>query len=690
MLSIVPAIIFKSLINCKNSEIILDYINRGAGDLLGLDPARFAPETFTDYDFLRLIHPSERTDLKGCGPPAGEGGHYRQQFRLLLPHSGVRWLDIVADLEPQPDGWTVWRGVATDITALKQAEEKIRQGQERFELAAQADGIGVWDIDLETGKCVWDARMHALYGLEPDTFNGDVGEWRSLLKLENPAASDREWDVVLAGGALLDAEFQIELPQGAPRYVRGLARMMRGSDGAPKRIVGINLDITQRWMLQKELEHVASHDALTGLPNRLSFERALQNACDQVRLDQREHALCFIDLDRFKIVNDSAGHAAGDAFLRLVGNMIQSGRGAEDLTARLGGDEFALLLCDCSLARAEHIARALIDSIRNIRLPWDGKLYDIGASIGVTAISAKSSGPVELMSQVDVACYAAKSAGRNQVMLYGGRNGVAERHHREILVASGIRRAIESDRLLLFAQEILTLSDPESEIRNVEILLRMRDPSGRILRPGSFIPAAERYDLMGNLDRWVIEKALIGHGERLAEIDNLAISINLSANSLNDPLFWPFLSQMLQLSRLPPERVNFEITETALINNLDSARKFMSAVRAAGYALILDDFGTGLSSFNYLKQFPVDALKIDGSFTSQLKKSSVDRVIVESINQIAHRLGIRTIAEFVEDAQTLEIVRAIGIDQAQGYAIGRPLPLERIVEVHAAQTAALF
>ena len=195
---------------------------------------------------------------------------------------------------------------------------------------------------------------------------------------------------------------------------------------------------------------------------------------------------------------------------------------------------------------------------------------------------------------------------------------------------------------------------------------------------------------MGNLDRWVIEKALMGRGERLAGIGNLAISINLSANSLNDPLFWPFLSQMLQLSRLPPERVNFEITETALINNLDSARSFMSAVRTAGYALILDDFGTGLSSFNYLKQFPVDGLKIDGSFISQLKKSPVDRVIVESINEIAHKLGVRTIAEFVEDDDTLDIVRAIGIDQAQGYAIGRPVPLDQMIEDYAAQRVALI
>jgi len=337
------------------------------------------------------------------------------------------------------------------------------------------------------------------------------------------------------------------------------------------------------------------------------------------------------------------------------------------------------------------MARELIAAIGAIRLSWDKKIYDIGASIGVTAITARAPMPVDLMSQADVACYAAKSAGRNQVMVYGARNGAAERHHQEILIASGIREAIEADRLQLFAQEIMTLSpEAQSGKRNVELLLRMTDTTGRVLRPGAFIPAAERYDLMGSLDRWVIENALIEHGEALAQVDDLIISINLSANSINDPLFWPFLKTTLEASRLPPSQVTFEITETALINNIDTARNFMTAVRKAGHALILDDFGTGLSSFNYLKQFPVDGLKIDGSFIRHIKDNAVDRIIVEAINEIAHKLGVKTVAEFVEDAETLEIVRTIGIDQAQGYVIGRPVPLDMMIEDHVARRVRLL
>jgi diguanylate cyclase (GGDEF)-like protein len=682
LLSIVPAIVFEIRINYTEDKISIDYINRAAFELLGFDRAAYEAVTFRIDDLLHWVAPGNPTDRARAQLSAG--GRFRDQFRLQLSGIGTRWLDIMADCESQPDGWAVWRGVATDVTQLKLAEEAIRQVQERFELAAQAGGIGVWDLDLETGKCVWDDRMHALYGIPPNSFDGGMDRWRSMLKLENLGETARGWDDILETDIVLDTEFEIDRRGEAPRYVRALARMIRGADGEPKRIVGINLDITERWRLQRELEYSASHDALTGLPNRLSFEKELEAACVETRDGRHEHVLCFMDLDRFKVVNDSAGHAAGDAFLRLVGNLIQAGRRDCDFTARLGGDEFALLLRDCSLARAELTARELIDAIRNIRLPWDGKVYDIGASIGVTAITHRSSGSADLMSQADVACYAAKAAGRNQVMVYGGRNGLAERHHREIMVASGIRRAIESNRLALFAQDILTLTDPAPTVRGIEILLRMRDGSGRILRPGSFIPAAERYDLMGNLDRWVIEKTLAEHGPKLAEAGNLGISINLSANSLNDPLFWPFLSQMLQMSEMPPERVNFEITETALINNLDATRSFVASVRSAGYGLILDDFGTGLSSFNYLKQFPVDGLKIDGSFISGMKKSPVDRAIVESINEIAYKLNIRTIAEFVEDAETLEIVREIGIDQAQGYVIGRPIPLDAAIQEHKA------
>jgi diguanylate cyclase (GGDEF)-like protein/PAS domain S-box-containing protein len=686
LLSIIPAVVFQTRVNLAENKFIIDYVNKGAAEFIGADTSTFNPALFSVDDFFPLVHQCDlQTLTDGFAASTRNVARYNISCRMNLPSTGLRWVNIVADPDPRPKGWVIWRGVVTDITEIKSAEEELRRAQERFELAVQTGGIGVWDLDLATGKCVWDKRMHEFYGVDRDAFDGSMAGWRDLLRIEDREETPRNWNSVLLSGEVLDCEFQIDRPNGVARYMRGLSRLIRGADGTPQRVVGINVDITERRELQNRLEYMAEHDALTGLPNRRAFEQKLKDACDQAHGEGRQHVLCFMDLDRFKIVNDSAGHAAGDAFLRTVGHLIQTNiadqtaKYGADFTARLGGDEFALLFYDCSTARAEHRARKLIDAIRTIRLSWEGKVYDIGASIGLTAIGPKLAGPVELMSQADVACYAAKAAGRNQVLLYGGRNRAAERHHREILAASGIRRAIEAGQFELFAQDILTLDHGKTQGRHVEILLRMKDASGRILRPGSFIPAAERYDLMGNLDRWVLENALLARGKALAAVEDLSISINLSANSLNDPSFWQFLDETLAASPIPAGRVNFEITETAMIGNLESARNFMSVVRAAGHALILDDFGTGLSSFNYLKQFPIDGLKIDGSFIRQLKDSPVDRIIVESINQIAQRLGIVTVAEFVEDAETLAIVRAIGIDRAQGYIIGRPVSLDAMI-----------
>jgi diguanylate cyclase (GGDEF)-like protein len=703
LLSTVPAIVFESRINLGQNKFILNYINQGAVELLGLDPARFDPAQFSIADFAGLMHPDDSRRLTdSLAESTAKFARYHEQCRLLLP-SGLRWLDIVADPEAFEDGWIFWRGNATDITALKQAKERYWREQERLALATRAAGVGIWEYDVSSAEYRLDARMRELMfvdeagferGEGPESYRIAAEAWASLVHADDLPGLLRDRTRALEDGSTYSYEFRIHPPSGGQRYLSAVIQVFRKPDGSADRLLGTAMDITERMELQKQLEHLAAHDALTGLPNRMTFERKLQEACDQADRERREHVLCYMDLDRFKIVNDSAGHAAGDAFLRMIGNLIQSSCSDKDFTARLGGDEFALLLYDCSPAKAEHKARELIDAIRMIRLPWDGKIYDIGASIGLTAIAGEAPRAVDLMSQADVACYAAKAAGRNQVIVYGGRNGAAERHHQEIMVASGIRRAIEANRLELFAQEILTLKAPEAgaapQTRNIELLLRMTDASGRVLRPGSFIPAAERYDLMGNLDRWVIDNALIEYGHALGQIGDLSVSINLSANSLNDPLFWAFLKMTLEASRLPPERVNFEVTETALINNLDSARNFMSTVRAAGCGIILDDFGTGLSSFNYLKQFPVDGLKIDGSFIRQLKNSPVDRAIVESINDIAHKLGIKTVAEFVEDAETLKIVRAIGVDQAQGYLIGRPLPIGEMIEDRAIQQAGLL
>lgn len=313
--------------------------------------------------------------------------------------------------------------------------------------------------------------------------------------------------------------------------------------------------------------------------------------------------------------------------------------------------------------------------------PWNGRVYDVGASIGIAAIDSDVPPVSELMSRADVACYAAKAAGRNRVSVYRRDESDARRHHRELEVAAGIHSALEANRFRLYAQEIRSLHPGADDARHVEILVRMVDEQGLLIMPGAFIPAAERYDLMGHIDRWVIRNVLHQYGERLARVTGLSVSINLSANSLGEPFLLPFLHAALDDSVLPANRIRLEITETALINNMTAASRVVAEMRSAGCTVALDDFGSGLSSFAYLKQFPVDYLKIDGSFIRNLSSNAVDREIVSSINDIGHRLGVRTVAEWVEDESTLHTLRAIGVDYAQGYAIGKPMPLEAFLDI---------
>ena len=310
---------------------------------------------------------------------------------------------------------------------------------------------------------------------------------------------------------------------------------------------------------------------------------------------------------------------------------------------------------------------------------WEGRLYDVSASAGITELSGARYTASDLLSQADVACYAAKALGRNQVAVYQAGASEAHRQHRDLQVAASIRGAIDENRFRLFAQEIRSLKRGSGDGRNFELLLRLQNESGAIVEPSAFIPAAERFDMMGRIDRWVIRTALGVFGERIAAEPDLSISINLSANSLSDPLLWPFLKAELEASHLPARRLRLEITETGLINNLAASTNLLASARAAGCSIVLDDFGTGLSSFTYLRSFPIDYLKIDGSFMLQLKDSALDRTIVEAINDIGHRLGARTVAEWVEDLPTMEILRQIGVDEVQGYAIARPIPLEELL-----------
>lgn len=430
--------------------------------------------------------------------------------------------------------------------------------------------------------------------------------------------------------------------------------------------------------LQRELEHRARHDALTGLINRDAFEQEARYLLESDD-NEKQHVACFLDLDRFKILNDSAGHAAGDLFLREIATQLVAKIRAKDTIARLGGDEFGLLLPDCPPEAACRIAETLIETINTTHFTWNDRVFEIGASIGVVPFTAGAMTFAELLSRADVACYTAKNEGRNRAVVYSGQDSGAARDHYQIQIAASIREALQSEQFCLYVQPIVPLA-PDNLTRACELLVRLRTDQDQLLAPGAFIPAAERYGLMPRIDRWVIKSALLDHGATLARIDALSLSINISGTSFNDEHFAAFLRDTVRASAIPPQRICFELTETALINNISGAAELIRMLQAEGCAIALDDFGSGLSSFNYLKNFVVQFVKIDGSFVRAMHDSSIDRAIVDSINQIAHRLGAETIAEHVETSAIATHLREIGVDYAQGYALAKPQPIESFLE----------
>ena len=427
------------------------------------------------------------------------------------------------------------------------------------------------------------------------------------------------------------------------------------------------------------IHHMAYHDALTGLVNRAEFERRLQHAMNAQKDGHgAHHALLYLDLDQFKIINDTCGHIAGDALLRaLTIDLLQHVRDRDTL-ARLGGDEFGLLLENCPVDRAREIAERIRETIQSFRFSWKQHSFVIGASIGVVAIDPTCSSVEEALSAADMACYAAKDLGRNRVHLYRRDDAELNRRHNEMQWASRITQAIEENRLCLYQHSIVALNEHEP-VYYREFLVRMVDDEGGLILPNAFIPAAERYNLMQSVDRWVIERVFhclaiaLDHG-LVTDIEPLCF-INLSGASLSDDGLTGFIHQLLKKYRLPPHMICFEITETTAITDFPAATEFVSTIKREGCRFALDDFGTGMSSFSYLKRLPVDFIKIDGSFVKNLRSDPMDYAIIQSIANIAHIGGMRTIAEFVEDEEVMALLRQIGVDFAQGYGIDRPAPV---------------
>jgi diguanylate cyclase (GGDEF)-like protein/PAS domain S-box-containing protein len=438
-------------------------------------------------------------------------------------------------------------------------------------------------------------------------------------------------------------------------------------------------DITQEYKLNEQLNFNATHDELTKLINRREFERRVERLLSVAGVDSAEHALCYMDLDQFKVVNDTCGHVAGDELLRQLSSVLLNTIRKRDTLARLGGDEFGLLFEHCSLDDAHHITKSLLNAVQNFQFSWEGRSFKLGVSIGLIAITEKTLVMTELLKAADTACYMAKDAGRNRIHIYHADDSEIQERQGEIQWVPRINQALDNNLFRLYAQAIVPI-EGNTEL-HYELLIRMIDDKGDIIPPGAFLPSAERYNLITHLDRWVIAhafKLLLKHTDFLKQIN--FVSINISGPSLADPEFLDFVHNELKQTQLDPEKICFEITETAAISNLNRASLFISLMKKLGCRFALDDFGSGLSSFAYLKNLPVDYLKIDGMFVKDIVDDPIDYAMVKSINEIGHVMGMKTIAEFVENDEIKNMLKELDVDYVQGYGIGKPMPLTELFE----------
>ncbi|WP_018946532.1 bifunctional diguanylate cyclase/phosphodiesterase [Thioalkalivibrio sp. AKL17] len=612
-------------------------------------------------------HPQVPQDLRR----ALAGEHFASEFDLDGRRLNISWTPTA-----DPDGVISGViGVAYDLTDLRVTERHLEAERDRLSttLESLADGVITTDAD---GRIQYiNPAAEALLDVDrANVLDADADRTIGLLEPGQDSATPLAARCLRWGRPLEYPEGRLEICAG-PCHVRATVSPLGGAtDGDVTGAVIVLQDMTALSDMTSRLNHQATHDDLTELFNRREFERRVESALSIPGRHRTPHVLCYMDLDQFKIVNDTCGHLAGDALLQRLAELLPRHIRESDTLARLGGDEFGLLLNHCPVERAQEIAEEIIDTVRDLRFEWEGRRFDIGVSIGLVPVYGAQKDLNILLSQADSACYAAKETGRNTVYLWREGDDRLRQRHGEMEWVGRIRDALEQARFVPFAQPIQRL-DPAAghSLDHFEVLVRLQDEQGELIAPGAFIPAAERYHLMPEIDRHVIEAVLIElttHPD-----DSIPVAINLSGQSLAQPEMLDFIADRLSHHGIAPRRVTFEITETAAISNHDQAISLIRALRYLGCHFSLDDFGSGLSSFGYLKKLSVDFLKIDGSFVRGIAQDPVDAAMVTAIHRVGRVLGLHTIAEGVEDAEGMERLRAIGLDCVQGYHIARPRPL---------------
>ena len=558
-----------------------------------------------------------------------------------------------------------------DATERNATELRLQEAEERYRnLVVTAHDL-VWSMDVKGNWTYLNAASQHIYGYAPEEL---LHKSLSILQApESIARDDKAFQSVISGKELLNHETIHLDKNGQPRHMSFNANPHIDSDGIVQYITGTARDITEQKLYEAELTYQTQHDKLTGLKNRNFFQQELEGLISRLPRSAQNCALIYLDLDQFKYVNDTIGHAAGDELLIEVGQLLRDKLREGDLLARFGGDEFTIILYDTENNAAEVVAQNLLGFFESYRFFSDSQLFNVTCSMGIAHLNSETESADNALSHADIACNIAKKQGRNCFHIYDPANKQLDGMTADIGWASRVKKAYENDHFSLVYQPIVSITN--GTVKDYEVLLRMDLDDGQCILPGGFIPAAERFGLINNVDRWTVSRAM--HALVKLHDDNRKINfaINLSGRAFEDKELLPMIKDILDNTGLEASYLTFEITETAAIANIGAAKIFIASLKDMGCQFALDDFGTGFCSFAYLKNLPVDKLKIDGSFVQSLDTSKVDRAMVQSMNQIAHALGKQTIAEFVQNEQTLNLLKGYGVDFAQGHYLGKPLPI---------------
>jgi len=633
-------------------------------------------------NWQKLVHPDELARVQAQLREHLEGRTELFESVHRMQHSDGDWRWIQCRIKARVgEEMRVQRlvGVETDITERKLYEEALFREKESAQITLQSIGDGVVTTDADGNVQYLNPVAEGLTGWKlDDTVGLSIDEiFRGFHEetcepVENPVliAMRRNRSIKSVRPTLLIRRDGNEL------YIESTAAPIRDATGGVTGGALVFHDVTESRELNRRLSYAASHDVLTELVNRAEFESRLSRSLKSAKAMETSYAILYLDLDQFKIVNDACGHSAGDQLLKQVGALLKSKIRWRDTLARLGGDEFGVLLESCTMDEAMRTAEILRNVISDFRFTWDDRTFRLGASIGVVPITPATDDVAALLTAADSACAAAKDAGRNRVYSYQENDIDLMKRRKEMQWAARISNALEENRFELFRQTIKPLQTGLDIGAHYELLLRMRDENGALVAPDLFIVAAERYGLTPRIDRWVITHALRWLVSEADERQRLALcSINLSGRSLADEKFLPFVIDQFRHSGIDGRLICFEITETAAIASYSQANRFIHSLKEIGCRFALDDFGTGLSSFGYLKHFPVDFLKIDGSFVKEILHDPIDREMVRSINEIGHLTGKQTIAEFAENTEIITMLRGMGVDYAQGYGVDKPKQL---------------